>query len=113
MWEGALRYVGKVGAEVSEDEAYQAARICALNNLAVIKEACGGDFDRFEQLISVSGFVNAAPSFTRIPQVINGASDLFVDVLGEAGRHARTAVGAAVLPLDSSVETAVIIALKA
>lgn len=112
LMEGKLLHTGKVGDAVSLDEGYAAARACALNNLAVLKEACDGDLDRVERIVSVSGFVNAAPDFTDVPKVINGASDFFVQVFGDAGRHARTAVGAAVLPLDSSVETALIAVIK-
>ena len=109
--EGKLLHTGKVGATVTLEEGYAAARACALQNLAVLREACGGDLGRVRRFLTVTGFVNAAPEFTDIPKVINGASDLFVAVFGEAGKHARTAVGAGSLPLGSAVETQVVVEL--
>ncbi|MEL3888740.1 RidA family protein [Ferrovibrio sp. MS7] len=95
---------GKVPTDHSPEVGQEAARICALNLLAALKLACGGDLDRVKSCLSVRGFVNAAPDFDRVPFVINGASDLFVAVFGEAGRHARTAVGVATLPRQALVE---------
>jgi enamine deaminase RidA (YjgF/YER057c/UK114 family) len=88
---------GKVGAGSTLEEGYAAAQVCALNQLAVIKSAVGS-LDKVRQIVALSGFVNVAPDFTDVPLVINGASDLLVAVFGEAGRHARAAVGAASLP---------------
>ncbi|RBM19612.1 RidA family protein [Streptomyces sp. PT12] len=100
---GELRGAGKVGAEVSPEEAKELARICALNALAAVKSVAGS-LDRVARVVKVVGFVASAPSFTGQPQVINGASELLGHVFGERGRHARSAVGVAVLPLDAPVE---------
>lgn len=96
-------YKGKVGAEIDEAQAKDAARLCAINILAQAKAALG-DLGRIKRCIRLGGFVNAIPTYQTIPQIINGASDLMVDVLGDAGRHARYAVGVAQLPLDAPVE---------
>jgi enamine deaminase RidA (YjgF/YER057c/UK114 family) len=93
---------GKLGAEVDLARGQAAARICAINLLAQVKTALG-DLDRVRRCVRMGGFVNATPSFGQIPQV-DGASDLIVAVFGDAGRHARTAVGVAELPNDASVE---------
>jgi enamine deaminase RidA (YjgF/YER057c/UK114 family) len=101
---GTIHYQGKVGSNVSTEDAAKAARICAINVLAQLREACGGDLDRVKRIVKVVGFVNGAPDFTEHPKVINGASDVFVEVFGENGRHARSAVGSGSLPLSVSVE---------
>jgi enamine deaminase RidA (YjgF/YER057c/UK114 family) len=101
---GKAEYVGKLGAGISVTEGQQAAKLCALNILAHLKNACGGDLDRVKRVLRVGGFVNCTPDFTDMPQVVNGASDLMVEVFGEAGKHARAAVGVASLPLGVSVE---------
>ena len=88
---------GKAGADRTLEEGYEAARVCALNQLAVIKLALGS-LDGVKQVVMLNGYVNAAPDFTEVPAVINGASDLLVAVFGDAGRHARAAVGAGSLP---------------
>ena len=94
---------GRAGDDKSLEEAQEAARICALNLLSVVKAATGS-LDALKQVVMVNGFVNAAPDFTDVPQVINGASDLLVAVFGDAGRHARAAVGVASLPKGVLVE---------
>ncbi len=99
---GKLPATGKVGAQVSPEDAKSYARIAALNVLAAAHAAVG--LDNVQRLVKVVGFVNSAPGFTAQPGVINGASDLFVEVLGEDGRHARSAVGVSELPLDTPVE---------
>ncbi|MEN3535083.1 RidA family protein [Microbispora sp. ZYX-F-249] len=104
---GELGVTGKVGAEVSAEEAKEQARICAVNALAAIK-ALVGDLSQVVRIVKVVGFVASAPGFTGQPQVVNGASELLGEVFGEAGRHARSAVGVAVLPLDAPVEVEVI-----
>ena len=104
VWNGDLRHEGKLGKNVSIDEGYQAARLCGLNLLAQLKSACGGDLDRVTRVIKLGGFVNCSPDFTDHPAVINGASDLMVDVFGDAGRHARFAVGVSSLPFGVAVE---------
>lgn len=112
MVDGQLVSTGKVGVEVDLEGAQRAARVCALNNLAALKSACEGDWERIEQLVMVTGYVNAAEDFYDAPKVINGASDLFVAVLGERGKHARAAVGVAVLPLNASVEVSLVAAIR-
>ncbi|MEU6424634.1 RidA family protein [Microbispora sp. NPDC046973] len=104
---GELAVSGKVGAEVSAEEAKEQARICAVNALAAVK-ALVGDLSQVVRIVKVVGFVASAPGFTGQPQVVNGASELLGEVFGEAGKHARSAVGVAVLPLDAPVEVEVI-----
>lgn len=101
---GTLKYVGKVGDDLDEADAKAAARLCGLNIIAVAKHALDGDLDRVRQVLKLGGFVNATPDFTGHPGIINGASDLMVEVFGDAGRHARFAVGAGSLPLGVGVE---------
>lgn len=95
---------GKLGDAIEVEEGQAAARLCALNLLAQVKAACGGDLDRVKRVVKLGGFVNVAPDFSPIPQVVNGCSDVMVAVFGDAGRHARSAVGVANLPLDFAVE---------
>jgi enamine deaminase RidA (YjgF/YER057c/UK114 family) len=101
---GKAEFVGKLGAGITIADGQQAAKLCALNILAHLKNACGGDLDRVKQVLRLGGFVNCMPEFTDMPQVVNGASDLMVAVFGDAGKHARAAVGVASLPLGVSVE---------
>lgn len=101
--DGKLVATGKLGAAVSLERGQQAARACAINLLAQIKAATG-DLDRVNRVIRLGGFISSAPDFLDGPKVMNGASDLFVEVFGDKGRHARTTVGVAVLPLDAAVE---------
>ncbi len=100
---GVLPATGKVGAEVSPEDAKQYARVCVLNGLSAAKGVLGS-LDRIQKVVKVVGFVASDPSFTGQPGVINGASELLGEIFGEAGEHARSAVGVAVLPLDSPVE---------
>ncbi|MCU0868861.1 MAG: RidA family protein [Burkholderiales bacterium] len=102
--DGTVTCIGKVGREFDIDAGRQAAQLCALNLLACLRLACDGDLDRVRACVRVGGFVNADPDFAFAPRVIDGASDLFVAVLGDAGRHARTAVGVATLPRGAAVE---------
>lgn len=104
MEAGRVRYVGKLGAGVSLEDGQAAARLCAINILAQVKAACDGRLDRLAGCLRLGGFVACTPEFTDQPKVINGASDLMVAVLGDAGRHARAAVGVPSLPLDAAVE---------
>ncbi|MBV7669540.1 RidA family protein [Streptomyces halstedii] len=103
MVDGQLTVTGKVGAEVTQDEAKELARTCALNALAAVKSVVG-DLDRISRVVKVTGFVASAADFTGQPGVVNGASELLGTVLGDKGVHARSAVGVAVLPLDAPVE---------
>lgn len=95
---------GAVGAEVDFDTALKAARLCGVNLIAQMKAACNGDLDRVARIVKLGGFVQAGPDFFDIPKVINGCSDLMVEVFGDAGRHARSAVGVYKLPLNFAVE---------
>ena len=109
---GQLKYKGKVGGELSQEEGYQAARLCAVNTLAVLKSAIGS-LDKVVQIVKVTGFVNSASGFSAQPAVVNGASELYQQVFGDAGRHARSAVGVSELPLGSPVEVEIIARVKA
>jgi len=99
-----LKYVGIVGQDLSAEDGKAAARICAINLIAQIKAACDGDLDRVKRCVKLSVFVNAVPGYGQHPEVANGASDLMVEVFGEAGKHARAAVGAGSLPRNVAVE---------
>jgi enamine deaminase RidA (YjgF/YER057c/UK114 family) len=101
---GVLKYVGKVGADLSLEDGKAAARLCAVNVLAQVKAACGGDLDRVKRCVKLGVFVNATPEFTQHPEIANGASDLVGEVFGEAGRHSRAAVGAGSLPRGVATE---------
>lgn len=101
---GKDQYVGKVGRDLSLEEAQKAARLCAINILAQLKAALGGSLDGVVGCVRLGGFVNATPEFGDHPKVINGASDLMVQVFGDAGRHARAAVGCVSLPRNVAVE---------
>ncbi len=104
MADGAVQYTGKLGAEVSLEDGIKAARLCAINLLAQLKAACGGDLDRVKRVVRLGGFVACSADFADHPKVINGASDLMAEVFGDAGQHARAAVGCSSLPLNVSVE---------
>lgn len=104
MDNGALKYVGKVGSDLSLEDAQAAARLCAVNVIAQVKAACNGNLDLVTRCVKVGVFVNAVPDFTQHPEVANGASDLFVKVFGDIGRHARAAVGAGSLPRGVACE---------
>ncbi|WP_420871106.1 RidA family protein [Micrococcus endophyticus] len=108
---GSLPATGKVGAEVSAERARELARVCAVNAVAAVHELIG-DLDRVAQVVKVVGFVASDPSFTGQPGVLNGASDVLAEIFGEAGRHARSAVGVAVLPLDAPVEVEITVRVR-
>ena len=97
-------YTGKVPDAVSPEDAYKAARVSGLSLIAQLRTACEGDLDRVTGVIRLGGFVNCQPDFAEIPQIINGASDLMVEIFDDPGRHARAAVGAVNLPLNAAVE---------
>ena len=99
-----LKYVGIVGKDLSLEDGQAAARLCAINVLAQLKTAVGGNLDRVRRCVKLGVFVNAAPGFAQHPEVANGASDLIQDVFGDAGRHARAAVGAGSLPRNVAAE---------
>lgn len=99
-----LKYVGTVGKDLSADDGKEAARLCAVNLVAQVKAACGGDLDRVRRCVKLTVFVNATPEFRQHPEVANGASDLLVEIFGEAGKHARAALGAGSLPRGVACE---------
>ena len=107
---GGIR--GVVGEEVDLETARTAARLCGLNLLAQMRAACDGDLDRVARVVKLGGFVQAGPGFFDIPQVINGASDLMVEAFGDAGRHARSAVGVYRLPMNFAVEVDAVVAVS-
>lgn len=108
---GTLQYTGKLGRERTIDEGRQAARLACLSCLAIVK-SLAGDLDQVERIVKVTGFVNSSPDFTRQSQVVDGASQLLYDIFGQAGSHARSAVGCAALPGDASCEIEMIVKLK-
>jgi len=110
--DGALTCKGRAGEEVSVERAAEAARICAINAIAQASAALDGDLDRIERVVKLTGFVNSGPDFTDHPAVVNGASDLMVEVFGDAGRHARAAVGVSSLPLDATVEVEAVFEIR-
>lgn len=99
-----LKYVGKVGDAISTEDGAKAAKLCAINLIAQAKAAAGGDLGKIKRVVKLVGFVNSTADFTDQPKVVNGASDFMVDVFGDAGRHARSAVSAGALPLGVAVE---------
>ena len=103
---------GTVGVDVTPEQAAAAARLCGLNLIAQIKAACDGDLDRVVRIVKLGGFVQAGPDFEAIPAVINGCSDLMVEVFGDAGKHARSAVGVYKLPLGFAVEVDAIVEIR-
>jgi len=103
---------GTVGVDVTPEQAADAARLCGLNLIAQIKAACDGDLDRVVRIVKLGGFVQAGPDFEAIPAVINGCSDLMVQVFGDAGKHARSAVGVYKLPLGFAVEVDAIVEVR-
>jgi enamine deaminase RidA (YjgF/YER057c/UK114 family) len=103
---------GTVGVDVTPEQALEAARLCGLNLIAQIKAACDGDLDRVVRIVKLGGFVQAGPDFTAIPAVINGCSDMMVEVFGDAGKHARSAVGVYKLPLGFAVEIDAIVEIR-
>ena len=104
QWNGERRFIGKLGREFDVEEGRQAARLCALNVIAQLRAALDGDLDRVARCVRIAGFVNSMPEFHGQSQVMNGASDVFVEVFGDAGRHARMAIGVSALPYDVAVE---------
>ena len=109
--EGKLDYVGLVGKDVTLEDAHNAARTCCLNALAAVKSVAG-NLDNIERVVKLTGFVASAAGFTDQPKVMNGASELVCDVFGDAGKHARAAVGVSALPLNAPVEVEMIVKLK-
>jgi enamine deaminase RidA (YjgF/YER057c/UK114 family) len=102
--DGTVEFVGKLGRDMSVEQGAEAAKLCAINVLAQVKAALGGDLERVVRCVKLTGFVNSAPDFGDQPKVVNGASDLIVAVLGDKGKHARSAVGMGGLPMGVAVE---------
>jgi enamine deaminase RidA (YjgF/YER057c/UK114 family) len=110
--DGKIAVAGKLGAGLALEDGQKAARICAINILAQLNEATGHDLTRVARIVKITAFVAAAPDFLEVPKVVNGASDLFAEVFGERGKHARSSVGVAVLPLDCAVEVEAVVELE-
>ena len=109
---GDKKIIGKVPTDVSIEEGQEASRICILNRLAVIRDEIGS-LDNVKQIVAINGFVNSEPDFYGHPQVINGASELLVEIFGDKGKHSRTALGAPALPLNVAVEINMIVEVEA
>ena len=109
--DGAIKFQGKVGKDLSEEEGKEAAKICALNCLGAIKSVIGS-LDKIKRVVKLTVFVNSAAGFTAQPKVANGASEFLVEIFGEAGKHTRSAVGVSELPLNSAVEIEMIVELS-
>ena len=111
MVDGHSRFTGKIGRELTEEQGYQAAQICAVNCLACVKSLIG-DLDKVEQVIKLLGFVASVDGFTRQPWVMNGASELLIKLYGDQGKHARSAIGTNQLPLDIPVEVEMVVRVR-
>ena len=109
---GELIYKGKVGSDISIEEGIEAAKLCVINIIAALKTGIVGDWDKLDSFVKLTGFVNCQDNFTDQPKIINGASDMLVDIFGDQGRHARVAVGSNALPLGIAVEIDAIVQLK-
>lgn len=108
---GELKYIGKVGSDITEQDGILAAKLCCLNIISCLKQAVNGEWDKIDQFVKLGGFVNCNLDYTDHPKIINGASDLLVNIFGEKGRHTRFAVGSNSLPFNISVEIDAIIKL--
>ena len=109
---GELIYKGKVGSDISIEEGIEAAKLCVINIIAALKTGLEGDWDKLDSFIKLTGYVNCQDNFTEQPKIINGASDMLVEIFGNQGRHARVAVGSNALPLGIAVEIDAIVQLK-
>ena len=109
---GELIYKGKVGSDISIEEGIEAAKLCVINIIAALKTGLEGDWDKLDSFVKLTGFVNCQDNFTDQPKIINGASDMLVEIFGDQGRHARVAVGSNALPLGIAVEIDAIVQLK-
>jgi enamine deaminase RidA (YjgF/YER057c/UK114 family) len=112
QWNGERRFIGKLGREFGVEEGQQAARLCALNLVAQLRAALDGDLDRVARCVRIAGYVNSVPDFVGQSQVINGASDLFVEIFQDAGRHTRMAIGVSALPYDVAVEVEAVFEIR-
>jgi|TARA_B100000959_G_scaffold202664_1_gene212120 enamine deaminase RidA (YjgF/YER057c/UK114 family) len=109
---GELIYKGKVGSDISIEDGIQAAKLCVINIISALKTGIEGDWDKLDSFVKLTGFVNCQDNFTDQPKIINGASDMLVEIFGDQGRHARVAVGSNALPLGIAVEIDAIVQLK-
>jgi len=109
---GEIIYRGKVGSDITVEDGIEAAKLCVINIIAAVKKGLDGDWDKLDSFVKLTGYVNCQDNFTDQPKVINGASDMLVDIFGEQGRHARVAVGSNALPLGIAVEIDAIVQLK-
>ena len=109
---GELIYKGKVGSDISIEEGIEAAKLCVINIIAALKTGLEGDWNKLDSFVKLTGFVNCQDNFTDQPKIINGASDMLVEIFGDQGRHARVAVGSNALPLGIAVEIDAIVQLK-
>lgn len=112
VWNGEFKFKGKLGKDFTVEQGQQAARLCGLNIIAQLRAALGGDLDRVRRVVKLGVFVNSTSDFVDQPKVANGVSDLMVEVFGDAGKHARFAVGSNVLPLDLAVEVDAVVELN-
>ena len=110
--EGSLIYKGKVGKDITEEEGIEAAKLCCINIISALKSAINNDWEKLDEFIKLGGFVNCDSSFVNHPQIINGASDLLVNIFGEQGKHTRFSVGSNSLPMNISVEIDAVIKLR-
>ena len=110
--DGKIKFSGKIGDNLSIEDGIEAAKLCCMNILSIIKYACNNDWDNFNEIIKLGGFVNCTNNFTDHPKIINGASDLLIKILGERGKHARFAVGSNSLPLDIAVEIEAVVSIN-
>ena len=109
---GEMIYKGKVGSDISIEDGVQAAKLCVINIISALKTGIEGDWDKLDSFVKLTGFVNCQDNFTEQPKIINGASDMLVEIFGDQGRHARVAVGSNALPLGIAVEIDAIVQLK-
>jgi len=112
LHKGELIYKGKVGSDISIEDGIEAAKLCVINIIAALKTGLEGDWDKLDSFVKLTGFVNCQDNFTDQPKIINGASDMLVEIFGDQGRHARVAVGSNALPLGIAVEIDAIVQLK-
>lgn len=110
--DGKVLYPGQLGNSVSLEDGIRSARLCGINVIAQLRDACSGNLDRVRRIVKLVGFVNATPDFTEHPKVINGASDLMVEVFGDAGRHARSAIASPSLPMGISTEVEAVVEIE-
>ena len=109
---GEVIYSGKIGKDLSIEDGISASKLCCLNIIAIIKDACRGNWENFDKILKIGGFVNCVDDFKDQPKIINGASDMIVEIFGENGKHSRFAVGTNSLPLNFAVEIEAIVTLK-